>query len=203
MTPSSDDEPASNEPPEFLSRPENIGEEDDDEHQNAPRNKGGYDGRIEQLLYENPDLQIVITHAGKNVESGGSYIAYTIRTGVGFQLRSGGTIETNPGKGTRGPPPIFRVQQPEGHLGQPSSYTDHSPNSREAHDGRLCCQTDESERGYGNNRPPKADVDGIFESLPENEGCSGRRSVVEISRSKCQLGRYIDGCVSHSRLTKY
>lgn len=44
--------------------------------------KGGYDSRIQQILYENPDLPILITHAGKNAESGGSYIAYTIRTGV-------------------------------------------------------------------------------------------------------------------------
>lgn len=47
-----------------------------------PRKRGGYESRIEQILYENPDLQIVITDAGKNTESGGSYIAYTIRTGV-------------------------------------------------------------------------------------------------------------------------
>ena len=44
--------------------------------------KGGYDSRIEQILHENPDLDISITQAGKNTESGGSYIAYTIRTGV-------------------------------------------------------------------------------------------------------------------------
>lgn len=44
--------------------------------------KGGYSSRIEQMLYENPDLEILITNAGKNTESGGSYIAYTIQTGV-------------------------------------------------------------------------------------------------------------------------
>lgn len=44
--------------------------------------KGGYDSRIEQILYENPDLEILITHAGRNSEGGGNYIAYTIRTGV-------------------------------------------------------------------------------------------------------------------------
>lgn len=43
--------------------------------------KGGYDSRIEQILYENPDLEIQIVHAGKNAEGGG-YIVYTIRTGV-------------------------------------------------------------------------------------------------------------------------
>lgn len=87
MTPSSNDEPAVNEPPEFISRPSNLsGEDDDDEQQNVPQKRGGYNSRIEQLLYENPDLQIVITDAGKNMESGGSYIAYTIRTGVSLQL---------------------------------------------------------------------------------------------------------------------
>lgn len=49
----------------------------------APRRKpGGYDSRIEQILYENPELPILITDAGKSTESGGKYIVYTIRTGV-------------------------------------------------------------------------------------------------------------------------
>ncbi|KAH9906377.1 hypothetical protein F4778DRAFT_725619 [Xylariomycetidae sp. FL2044] len=48
----------------------------------APRRKpGGYDSRIEQILYENPELPILITDAGKSLESGGKYIVYTIRTG--------------------------------------------------------------------------------------------------------------------------
>ncbi|KOS18410.1 Sorting nexin-41 [Escovopsis weberi] len=47
-----------------------------------PRRKpGGYDSRIEQILYENPDMPIMITDAGKSMESGGRYIVYTIRTG--------------------------------------------------------------------------------------------------------------------------
>jgi sorting nexin-41/42 len=46
------------------------------------RKKGGYDSRIEQILYENPDLPILIVDAGKSLESGGKYIVYTIRTGV-------------------------------------------------------------------------------------------------------------------------
>ncbi|KAI5285360.1 Sorting nexin, cytoplasm-to-vacuole targeting pathway/endosomal sorting, partial [Ascosphaera aggregata] len=41
----------------------------------------GFQNRIQQLLIENPDLPILIVDAGKNVESGGSYIVYTIRTG--------------------------------------------------------------------------------------------------------------------------
>lgn len=48
----------------------------------VPRRKpGGYDSRIEQILYEHPELPILITDAGKSVESGGRYIVYTIRTG--------------------------------------------------------------------------------------------------------------------------
>ena len=50
---------------------------------NAPKKKKhGYDSRIEQILYENPDLPILIVDAGKSLESGGKYIVYTIRTGV-------------------------------------------------------------------------------------------------------------------------
>lgn len=62
--------------------------DDDDEDAAAtgeapPRRKpGGYSSRIEQILYENPEMPIVITDAGKSVESGGRYIVYTIRTGV-------------------------------------------------------------------------------------------------------------------------
>lgn len=66
-----------------MSRQRDLSDdEDEDAQQRAPRKKGGYDSRIEQILYENQDLQILITDAGKNHESGGSYIAYTIRTGV-------------------------------------------------------------------------------------------------------------------------
>lgn len=43
--------------------------------------KGGYDGRPQQILYENPDLEIVIVEAGKS--SDGNFIAYRIKTGVG------------------------------------------------------------------------------------------------------------------------
>ncbi len=41
---------------------------------------GGYSGRIEQILYENPNLPILITDAGKGSD-GTKYIVYTIRTG--------------------------------------------------------------------------------------------------------------------------
>lgn len=66
-----------------MSRPRDLSDDDEEyAEQRAPSKKGGYDSRIEQMLYENQDLQILITDAGKNHESGGSYIAYTIRTGV-------------------------------------------------------------------------------------------------------------------------
>ncbi|PNS17443.1 Sorting nexin-41 [Sphaceloma murrayae] len=58
-------------------------EEDDEPTETSKRvepKKGGYDSRIEQILYENSDLEIQIVSAGKNAEGGG-YIVYTIRTG--------------------------------------------------------------------------------------------------------------------------
>lgn len=82
-TPTSDDEGTPNDPPDFISQPRNLSDEDEEYvEQKRPQKKGGYDSRIEQILYENEDLQILITDAGKSHESGGSYIAYTIRTGV-------------------------------------------------------------------------------------------------------------------------
>jgi hypothetical protein len=82
-TPTSDDEPTRNDPPAFISQPRDLSDEDEEYvQQRRPQKKGGYDSRIEQILYENEDLQILITDAGKSHENGGSYIAYTIRTGV-------------------------------------------------------------------------------------------------------------------------
>jgi sorting nexin-41/42 len=53
----------------------------------APRRRpGGYDSRIEQILYENPELPILITDAGKSTESGARYIVYTIKTGVSLKF---------------------------------------------------------------------------------------------------------------------
>ena len=39
------------------------------------------------MLYENPEHPILITDAGKSTESGGRYIVYTIKTGVGLQFK--------------------------------------------------------------------------------------------------------------------
>lgn len=84
-TPSSTSEDAPP-PPSYGRQPAET--ESDEEYgaqsqnQAAPRRKpGGYDSRIEQILYENPELPILITDAGKSMESGGKYIVYTIRTG--------------------------------------------------------------------------------------------------------------------------
>jgi|SRR5450432_1058888 hypothetical protein len=81
-------------PPDFAttrSEDNNLSDAESDEEYAAhlrgdlvpSRKKGGYDSRIEQILYENPDLPILITDAGKSSESGGKYIVYTIKTGVG------------------------------------------------------------------------------------------------------------------------
>ena len=85
-TPNSGNSSPPNEPPEFISRSHDISEDEDAYAQQKggalPKKKGGYDSRIEQILYENQNLQIIITDARKTQESGASFIAYTIRTGV-------------------------------------------------------------------------------------------------------------------------
>ncbi|KAI0804074.1 hypothetical protein GGR55DRAFT_699037 [Xylaria sp. FL0064] len=79
-TPSSTSEDAA--PPLTYERQPSDTESDDGFNQPTPRRKpGGYDSRIEQILYENPELPILITDAGKSMESGGKFIVYTIRTG--------------------------------------------------------------------------------------------------------------------------
>ncbi|KAI1742172.1 hypothetical protein F4680DRAFT_42045 [Xylaria scruposa] len=79
-TPSTTSEEAA--PPPTFGRQPSDAESDDEFSQPTPRRKpGGYDSRIEQILYENPELPILITDAGKSTESGGKFIVYTIRTG--------------------------------------------------------------------------------------------------------------------------
>jgi hypothetical protein len=71
-----------------LARESSDAESDEEAEAHAhgelvPRIKpGGYDSRIEQTLYENPEMPILITDAGKSQESGGRYIVYTIKTAV-------------------------------------------------------------------------------------------------------------------------
>jgi len=73
-------------PPDYISQaPDTDEEEEEDSYDvkhSPPRKRGVYDSRIEQILYENPELPILITDAGKNHEGGGGFIVYTIRTGV-------------------------------------------------------------------------------------------------------------------------
>lgn len=92
-TPSTTSEHADNEAEPQQRQYGDISGGSDDEYggstQIAPkRKKGGYDSRIEQILYENPDLPILIVDAGKSLESGGKFIVYTIRTGVSLQSLS-------------------------------------------------------------------------------------------------------------------
>ncbi|KAJ5583088.1 hypothetical protein N7535_001708 [Penicillium sp. DV-2018c] len=74
----------STEPPDYITNPEDLSDPEDEAEYGAasrqyPR-KSVYDSRIEQILYENPEMPILITDAGKNHEGGGSFIVYTIRT---------------------------------------------------------------------------------------------------------------------------
>ncbi|KAK7924064.1 PX domain-containing protein [Apiospora marii] len=85
QTPSTTSEEA---PPPPRSYGQEVSDADSDDEYAAqaraqvPRRKpGGYSSRIEQIIYENPELPIMITDAGKSAESGGRYIVYTIRTG--------------------------------------------------------------------------------------------------------------------------
>ncbi|KAL1842407.1 hypothetical protein VTJ49DRAFT_5366 [Mycothermus thermophilus] len=70
-------------PPRHETTDAETDEEEDarDRGELVPRTKpGGYDSRIEQMLYENPEIPILITEAGKSAENG-RYIVYTIKTG--------------------------------------------------------------------------------------------------------------------------
>ncbi|KAJ9622780.1 Sorting nexin, cytoplasm-to-vacuole targeting pathway/endosomal sorting [Taxawa tesnikishii (nom. ined.)] len=89
-TPPSGGATPNDDPPDFISQPshdmdEEELEEDRPQQRTAEPKKGGYSSRVEQILYEHPDLDIQIVHAGKNTEGGGGYITYTIRTGKSKQ----------------------------------------------------------------------------------------------------------------------
>ncbi|KAK5078952.1 Sorting nexin, cytoplasm-to-vacuole targeting pathway/endosomal sorting [Lithohypha guttulata] len=75
--PSSQASPQRN--PAFYSQDADLSEDEDQQGQNhgGPR-KGGYDGRIQQILYEDPELEILIVEAGKSPD--GNFIAYRVRT---------------------------------------------------------------------------------------------------------------------------
>jgi hypothetical protein len=70
--------------PSYDPHPQDLSDSDEAAYnsQTRPRKKaGGYDSRIEQILYEQPNTPILITDAGKSNEGGSGYIVYTIRTG--------------------------------------------------------------------------------------------------------------------------
>lgn len=50
------------------------------ERSHLPRRKGPYDSRLQQLIFESPDLEIFIADAGKSADGG--FIVYRIRTAV-------------------------------------------------------------------------------------------------------------------------
>jgi hypothetical protein len=76
---------------QYFARPDHPSDDEEDynahpEEGHTPP-KGGYDSRVQQILYENPELDIVITEAGKS--SDGGYIVYKIRTGVRHHATTG------------------------------------------------------------------------------------------------------------------
>ena len=75
--PSSQSSPQRN--PAFYSQHNELSDEEQSGSQIGPR-KGGYDGRVQQILYENPELEVLIIEAGKSPD--GNFIAYRIRSGV-------------------------------------------------------------------------------------------------------------------------
>ncbi|CCX34523.1 hypothetical protein FPQ18DRAFT_373020 [Pyronema domesticum] len=66
--------------PSAHSRRAESEDEEDEEYRRMRREKG-YSSRVEQMLLENKNVQIVISDAGKNHEGSGGFIVYTIRTG--------------------------------------------------------------------------------------------------------------------------
>ena len=94
-TPPSSQSPT-NDPSAFLSHPDLSDAEDEyaiGQGQQYQPKKGGYDSRLQQILYENPELDIVITDAGKSPD--GSYIVYRIQTGVGNGCQINEVVEAN------------------------------------------------------------------------------------------------------------
>lgn len=92
---------STHEPSDYVVRahtPTDDDNEDEQENEDEQRRgtqgyqrpPGVYDSRVEQILCENPELPILINHAGKNSETGGNYIVYTIQTGVGWTGFSSG-----------------------------------------------------------------------------------------------------------------
>lgn len=164
-------------------------EDDQAQDQLAPRRKpGGYDSRIEQILYENPELPILITDAGKSLESGGRYIVYTIRTGVSTCEGFRGFHRLTGPPGSRGSQTVFGVCLSSGGPYSTSPHPDYPSNPREAHNGRLRGQPDECEAGPADHRLAEAHAGGIPESVSQKPADSDGRGVVAFPGPERELG---------------
>lgn len=188
-SPSPSSRSSSQDPPDYITRPQDLSDEDEPEGYSTQQTSHGYprksryDSRIEQILYENPDMPILITDAGKNHEGGGSFIVYTIRTGVRAPLER---LEPRCSRilGSRSPTTILRVRFLATDAGQPSSHARHPPDPGEAYNGRLCCQAYKSQGRLCYYRFAQADACRLLEQVSPDEGGSGRWSMVEIPRSE-------------------
>jgi hypothetical protein len=141
------------EPSDVESDDEEVAEEEGP----APRRKpGGYDSRIEQLLYENPKMPILIIEAGKSTETGGRYIVYTIKTGVSRHKIFSSASADSVLKGARCSPTILGVLLSTRCSNTTSSHSHHSSNTRKAHNGRLRRKPNKRETRSTNNRPQEA-----------------------------------------------
>jgi hypothetical protein len=151
--------------------------EDREEEETVAPKKGGYDARVEQWLHEHPDQVILITNAGKE---GVNYIQYTISCGVCIaKIRAVACTDTL--IGPRSKAQILRVCLVARNTRQLTPHADSTAHTREAYNGRLRGQTNQSKRGCRHNRTEEAHVGCVPQSLSQNEGCSGRWRLLEVS----------------------
>lgn len=160
-------------PPDFAqaSGYENQSESDEDYASEALGNSrpgpkpGGYDSRIEQILYENPSLPILITDAGKGTD-GTKYIAYTIRTGVSFPLVLQRHMLTGAGFGSS--QAILRIRLPKRRAGETTPHPHYPSDPREAYHGRLCCEPYKGKAGSADDRFKEAHVGSVPEPMSQD-----------------------------------
>lgn len=169
-------------------------DEDADAHAHGelvPRRKpGGYDSRVEQMLYENPELPILITDAGKSTESGGRYIVYTIKTGV--RLDADTLLpSTNRRTGPHRAQKILGVRLSSRDTDETTPNPHHPPHTRETYYGRLCSKSNQCEAGSTDHRSAETHAGSLSEPLPAYGAGADRWCLVAILGSKLQLER---GC---------
>lgn len=174
--PSPPSSPSTNPPPDSTAPRDRFSDDDDGEQYDTRHTSPGYirksvyDSRIEQILCENPEMPILITDAGKNHEGGGSFIVYTMRTGVCFYRAHGISVLTVAGFGS--PAAVLRVFFSATDTSQPPSDSRCPADPRETYSGGLCGQTDQGERGHGYYRAPKTHAGRVPEPMSPNEGGS-------------------------------